>query len=111
MQSPNINKIANNYVKNQDLNIENTPYLINAAQKNKTLNAKISKDKLRPSNKSIIKPAILNQPKIKQIKQRKREIRDKRRRAMDTESSNEMLTSEEEIGDYVPRYSPRRWRN
>jgi len=40
----------------------------------------LDKNKISPSNKSIVKPSILNQPNIKAVKQQKKAIRDKRRR-------------------------------
>ena len=48
----------------------------------KTENCKntLDKNKISPSNKSIVKPSILNQPNIKAVKQQKKAIRDKRRR-------------------------------
>jgi len=71
VQSPRINKIAKYIYEN----LEENHYSINVTQKNK-----LNKNKVN-QNKSIIKPSILNQPKTKLLKQQKKEIRDKRRRA------------------------------
>ena len=97
MQSPSINKIATTSTRNSIENNSKITYLINTVQKKKSSSTKtLNKNKLNPSNKSIIKPAILNQPKIKLIKQQKREIRDKRRRAQDTsDEDDEMETTNE----------------
>ena len=58
-------------------------------------------NKRNPSNKSIVKPAILNQPKIKLIKQQKKEIRDRRRRALETDEDEEMQTSDDESDNEI----------
>lgn len=81
MQSPRINKIAKYIYEN----LEENHYSINVTQKNK-----LNKNKVN-QNKSIIKPSILNQPKTKLLKQQKKEIRDKRRRAKDSSDEEEIM--------------------
>jgi hypothetical protein len=102
-QSPEINKIAtNNYDQENTIEYEgNNNYMINAAQKRKLLSKNaLDKNKISPSNKSIVKPSILNQPNIKAVKQQKKAIRDKRRREItndieDMDLSNNNITHEE----------------
>jgi hypothetical protein len=102
-QSPEINKIAtNNYDQEYTIEYEgNNNYMINAAQKRKSLSRNaLDKNKISPSNKSIVKPSILNQPNIKAVKQQKKAIRDKRRREItndieDMDLSNNNITHEE----------------
>ena len=70
-QSPEITKIAtNNYDQENIIEYEgNNNYMINAAQKRKSLSKNaLDKNKISPSNKSIVKPSILNQPNIKAVK-------------------------------------------
>ena len=85
-QSPEINKIAtNNYDQENTIEYEgNNNYMINAAQKRKSLSKNaLDKNKISPSNKSIVKA-----------------IRDKRRREItndieDMDLSNNNITHEE----------------
>jgi len=80
MQSPMINKIADP---------QQSQYMINVAQKKKNITKLLDKNKIFPNNKSIIKPLILNQPNIKNVKKQKKIIRNTRRRNSEAENENQ----------------------
>jgi len=97
MQSPRINKIANQYsplpYDNVTSNENDNYYSINAAQKRKINVKSVDKNKISPSNKSIIKSSILNQPNnsqnLRNLKLQKKAMRDSRR-SMSEDSTEEM---------------------
>ena len=103
MQSPRINKIANQYsllpYANVTSNENDNYYSINAAQKRKINVKSLDKNKISPSNKSIIKPSILNQPNnsqnLRNLKLQKKAMRDSRRRSMSEGSIEEMKNIQE----------------
>ena len=80
MQSPMINKIADP---------QQSQYMIKVSQKKKKITKLLDKNKIFPNNKSIIKPSILNQPNIKNVKQQKKIIRNTRRRNSEAENENQ----------------------
>jgi len=64
-------------------------YLINTVQKKKPSNKNaLDENKILTSNKSIVKPSVLNQPNIKAVKQQKKAIWDKRRREITNDENN-----------------------
>jgi len=97
MQSPRINKIANQYSPLLYTNVSNNEndnyYSINAAQKRKINVKSLDKNKISPNNKSIVKPSILNQPNnaqnLRNLKLQKKAMRDSRRRRMSEDSIEE----------------------
>jgi len=102
-QSPEITKIVtNNYDQENIIEYErNNNYMINTVQKRKSPSKNsLDKNKISSSNKSIVKPSILNQPNIKAVKQQKKAIRDKGRREItndveDMDIFNDNITHEE----------------
>ena len=114
MQSPITTKIASSQIEsnkydydyNNDYDNENNNhYTINAVQKKKVATKTLDRNKISPSNKSIIKPSILNQPNIRNLKQQKKAIRDSRRRKISSDDDDEMedvqevKSSDENSGD------------
>ena len=109
MQSPRINKIANQYNPLPYTNVSNNEndnyYSINAAQKRKINIKPLDKNKISPNNKSIVKPSILNQPNnsqnLRNLKLQKKAISDSRRRKMSEDSLEEMQDIQEDISNEI----------
>ena len=108
MQSPRINKIANQYSSLLYTNVSDDEndnyYFINAAQKRKVNVKPLDKNKISPNNKSIVKPSILNQPNnaqnLRSLKLQKKAMRDSRRR-MSEDSIEEMEDIQESIPNEI----------